>query len=163
LKPALLIIDLQKAYYDEESKESMNRACNYINDIIPVFKKKAFPIIWIQNNDEDGISEPGKEGYEFIDKLKPDRKEYRVDKKYRNSFNKTNLKEIIQNEKIDTVIISGYCAEFCIQGTVIGALDNDLVPILLKNGIASGNEQNRITIENINEIISVGALKTILE
>jgi nicotinamidase-related amidase len=163
MKPALMIIDLQKAYYDDETKESMNKASGIINAVIPLFRTKNLPIIWIQHIDEEDGAEPGKAGFEIIDQLKPSSNDYRVHKRYRNTFNKTNCLEIIKKENIDTVIITGYCAEFCIQGTYIGALDQDLVPILLKNGIASGNDNNLKFIESINEIISYKALKKVLE
>jgi nicotinamidase-related amidase len=163
MKPALLIIDLQKAYYNDETKESMNKASGIINSVIPSFRKKSLPIIWIQHIDKEDGAEPGKTGFELLDQLKPDSNDYRVQKRYRNTFNKTNCLEIIKKENIDTVILSGYCAEFCIQGTYIGALDQDLVPILLKNGIASGNDSNLKFIETINESISSKALKKVLE
>ena len=163
MKPALMIIDLQKAYYDDDTKISMDNASHVINAVIPLFRKKNLPIIWIQHIDEEDGAEPGKTGFEFIDQLKPNSDDYRVHKRYRNTFNKTNCGEIIKKEHIDTVIITGYCAEFCIQGTTIGALDQDLVPILLKNGIAGGNDDNVKFIESINEIISYKALKKVLE
>jgi nicotinamidase-related amidase len=163
MKPALMIIDLQKAYYDDETKKSMDNACGFINAVIPLFRKKNLPIIWVQHIDEEDGSESGKVGFEFIEQLKPHSNDYRVQKRYRNTFNKTNCLEIIRKENIDTVIITGYRAEFCIQGTTIGALDQDLVPILLKNGIAGGNDDNVKFIESINEIISYKALKKVLE
>jgi nicotinamidase-related amidase len=163
MKPALMIIDLQKAYYNDETKDSMKKASKYINAAIPLFRKKNLPIIWIQHIDKEDGSEPGKKGFDFIDQLKPNSDDYRIHKRYRNTFNKTNCSEIIKKENIDTVIITGYCAEFCIQGTTIGALDQDLLPILLKDGIASGNDENLKFIENINEIISYKALKKVLE
>jgi nicotinamidase-related amidase len=163
MKPALMIIDLQKAYYDDETKESMNKASRCINAVIPIFRKKNLPIIWIQHIEKEDGSEPGKTGFDFIDQLQPGAEDYRIHKRYRNTFNKTNSLEIIKKEKIDTVILSGYCAEFCIQGTSVGAWDQDLVPILLKDGIASGNTKNIKFIESINEIISSKALKKLLE
>jgi len=163
MRPALMIIDLQKAYYDDETKASMNKASRKINSVIPLFRNKNLPIIWIQHIDKNDHSEPGKIGFEFIDQLKPSPHDYRVHKRYRNTFNKTNCSDIMRKESIDTVIISGYCAEFCIQGTYIGALDQDLVPLLLKNGIASGNQENLRFIERTNKIISSRALIKILE
>jgi len=40
MKIALMIIDLQKAYYVDDSKKSMDNACEYINAVIPLFRKK---------------------------------------------------------------------------------------------------------------------------
>jgi hypothetical protein len=40
MKIALFIIDMQKAYYNDRTKDSMNDACEYINAIIPLFRKQ---------------------------------------------------------------------------------------------------------------------------
>ncbi|RPI05060.1 MAG: isochorismatase family protein [Ignavibacteriae bacterium] len=163
MRPALMIIDLQKAYYDAETKESMNKAAGVINEAIPLFRKKKLPVIWVQHIDVQDGSKPGKEGFEFIDQLTPGPGEYRIQKRYRNTFNKTKCLDILKKEKIDSVIITGYCAEYCIQGTAVGALDHDLVPILLRDGIASGDRKRKRFIEDINELISLKALKQVIE
>lgn len=45
---ALMIIDLQKAFYGGYAKESMDAACECINAVIPFFRKTKSPILWIQ-------------------------------------------------------------------------------------------------------------------
>jgi len=163
MKLALMIIDLQKAYYVDDSKKSMDSACEYINAVIPLFRKKKLPIFWIQDvEDEDGVV-PGSEKFDLIDCLKPEKDEYRIHKKYGNSFNKTKCTEILKEENIDTVIITGYCAENCVLSTYRGALDHDLTPVILKNGIASGNQDNLKFVEDISDIISYNMIKKLLE
>ncbi|MBN2116172.1 MAG: isochorismatase family protein [Anaerolineales bacterium] len=160
---ALMIIDLQKAFYDDESRHSMDSACEYINAILPVFRKAKLPIFWIQHIDEEDGVVPGTDGFEFISQLQPEGGEHRIHKKYGNSFNKTNCIDIIDEKNIDTVIITGYCAEHCILSTYRGALDHDLTPIILKHGIAGNNQKNTEFVEDISELITYGALKKILE
>ncbi len=163
MKLALMVIDLQKAFYNGESLESMDNACEYINAILPLFRKKGLPIIWVQDMDkEDGVV-PGTEGFEFIDCLKPENGEHRIHKEYGNSFNKTNVIEILNKNDIDTVVITGYCAEYCVLSTYRGALDHDLTPVILRNGIASGNKNNIRFVEDISNVISYGILRKILE
>ena len=163
MKPALLIIDLQKAYYRGDTKVSMDKASYYIKSAIPLFRKKGLPIIWVQHIDEDDKAKPGEAGFEIIDALVPEANDYRVRKMYGNSFNKTNLMEILEKEKIDTVLLTGFCAEYCVTSTYRGALDKDLTPILLKNGLASGNQENLKFVETIHDSISFNVLKRILE
>jgi nicotinamidase-related amidase len=163
MKPALLIIDLQKEFYGERTKKLYDSACYFINLTIPLFRNKQFPIIWIQHSDESEGIIPGSVDFEFVDCLKPEINDYRIQKKYNDSFNKTDLKEIIKKENIDTTIISGFCAEYCIISTYIGALNNDLVPILLRNGLASGNENNKKYIEDTYNSVSLDALKKFIE
>ncbi len=163
MKFALMIIDLQKAFYNGESQESMDSACEYINAVLPLFRKKEFPIIWVQHMDkEDGVI-PGTEGFEFIDCLKPEKGEHRIYKEYGSSFNKTKCIEILHENDVDTVLITGYCAEYCVLSTYRGAQDHDLTPVLLRNAIASGTEKNIRFVEDISDIISYGMLKKILE
>lgn len=163
MKPALIVTDLQNAYYKEDTKDSMNAACECINSVLPSFRSKKLPVLWVQHIDREDKSEPGEKGFEIIDRLEPGENDYRIQKRYRNAFNKTNLEEILKKESIDTLIVTGYCAEQCVQATIVGALDKDFVPILLRNGIASGNERNMRFIESANEIISSRALRKILE
>jgi nicotinamidase-related amidase len=155
MRAALLIIDLQKAYYRGDMKASMDKASYYINAVIPAFRERSLPIVWIQHIDGDDGAVPGTEGFDFIDSLTPGAEDYRVQKKYNNSFNKTDLREILEKEKADIVLISGFCAEYCVLSTYRGALDEDLTPILLKNGIASGSRENIGFVENISDIITI--------
>jgi nicotinamidase-related amidase len=157
MKPALMIIDLQKAYYNGEGQKSMDDACEYINAVIPLFREKGLPVIWVQDIDEESGVVPGS------DCLEPENREYRIHKKYGNSFNKTKCKEILTENDVDTVIITGYCAEHCVLSTYRGALDQDLLPVILRNAIASGNKNNMKFVEEISNTISYEVLKRVLE
>lgn len=160
---ALMIIDLQKAFCDERSKHSMDSACEYINAILPVFRKADLPIFWIQHIDEEDGVVPGTEGFEFVDPLQPQAGEYRIHKRYGNSFNKTDCLEIMNQKNVDTVIVTGYCAEYCVLSTYRGAEDHDLNAVVLKNAIASPNPQGIKFVEDMSELITYSTLKRIVE
>jgi len=163
MRAALLIIDLQKAYYSGYSKESMDSAVEYINEVIPYFREKELPIVWVQDIDESSGVIPETEGFEFIENLtKKIDGEISIYKKYGNSFNKTELFNILQKNRIDKVIISGYCAEYCVLSTYRGAKDLDLTPFILQNGIASGKEKNLEFVEKISDLVSYKFLKNSL-
>jgi nicotinamidase-related amidase len=160
---ALMIIDLQKAFCDDKSKPAMDSACEYINAILPVFRKANLPVLWVQHIDEEEGVVPGTEGFEFLDALHPEEGEYRIHKKYGNSFNKTNCSEILKEKNVDTVIITGYCAEYCVLATYRGAEDHDLDPIILKRAIASPNAGAIEFVEGMSELITYHTLKKIVE
>jgi len=159
---ALLVIDMQKAFFNGSSKKSMGYAAKYINHTVDLFRNRNKKIIWIQDEDEKIGNIRGTDGFKIIDLLKPKKNEKRIIKHYGNGFNKTELMKYIVEEKIDTIIITGYCAEYCVLSTYRGALDNDLTPKLLKNAIASGDKNNIKFVENISEIIRINALKKII-
>jgi len=163
MKMALLVIDLQKAYYQGKAAASMDAACEYISGILPGFRAKGLPIFWIQHIDEyDGAVE-GKIGFELIDRLAPLPGEGRIAKRYNNSFNKTGLAAALAAAGVDTVVITGYCAEHCVLSTYRGAKDLDLTPVLLRGAVASGDEENLGFVERISDPISLGFLSRLLQ
>ena len=159
---ALLIIDMQKAFFEGNSRDSMIRASDHINYAVELFRSNNKRVIWIQDEDEEDGNVQGAESFKIIDLLKPNEEEKVFIKHYGNSFNKTGLLDYLTLEKIHVIIISGYCAEYCILSTYKGALDHDLTPILLRNAIASGIEENIKFVESICEIISIRALEKML-
>ncbi len=163
MKCALLIIDLQKEYYCGLAEKSMNEACEYINEMIPYFRKNKLPVIWIQDVDEASGVIPGSRGFEFIDLLKPLKEEYSIHKYYGNSFNKTELHSILKKENIDTPILCGYAAENCVLSTYRGALDLDLHPVILQNGIASSRTGAVSFVSEISQLISYEILTRVIE
>ena len=160
---ALMVIDLQKAYYRGTAKESMDTACEYINAVLPLFRKRGGPVLWIQHMDEEDGVVPGKEGFELLDALKPEPGEPRIRKVYGNSFNKTDCARILAESRPDLVVMTGYCAEHCVLSTYRGAQDLDFLPVILRNGIAGGSRENKDFVERMSNVITYGVLRKILE
>ncbi len=163
MKAALMIIDMQKAYYGGGAAQQMDAAAEYINGVIPFFRGKGLPIVWVYNEDEEDGAVPGNEKYEFIDALKPGPGDIKINKTYGNSFNKTDANKVLQEAGIDTVVMTGFCAEYCVLSTYRGAKDLDYFPVLLKNGIASVAKENKEFVENISETITYGMLRKLIE
>ena len=65
-------------------------------------------------------------------------------------------------EIVDTVIITGFCAEYCVLSTCRGAEDVDLTPILLRDALAGSTPENIGFVESIHDVISYGALERVL-
>ena len=164
MKPALLVIDVQKEFFkaDAQTIQSLNTAIEYINAAIALFRAKNLPIFSVQHIDEEDKLIPGAEGFDLPESLQILPSDGHIHKKYGNAFNKTNLLGKLKELDVDTVILTGYCAEFCVLNTCRGAKDLDLTPILLRDSLASGSPDNIKFVENINDIISYGALKKVL-
>jgi nicotinamidase-related amidase len=162
MKPALLVIDLQKAWRGAKSAASMDSARGVINDALPAFRRNGLPIAWIQHVDEkDGCPE-GSEDFGLIDGLEPAPGEPRIVKRYGNSFNKTDLGRILAEAGADTLVLAGYCAEWCVLSTYRGALDLDYMPLLLEGGTASGDEENHRFVRKICDVVPFALLMRML-
>lgn len=165
MKQALVVIDVQKKFFDfsPTTAQSLNDAIRYINAAVALFRKKELPVICVQHIDEEDNLVPGQEGFDLPEALDILSSDLHIHKRYGNSFNKTVLEESLQELGVDTVILSGFCAEYCVLSTYRGAQDVDLTPILLRGSLASNNLENIKFVENINDVISYGALKKVLD
>ena len=165
MKPALLVVDVQKAFFGNNpiTTRSLEEALEYINAAIALFRGKQLPVLCVQDIDEEDNRVPGEVGFELPDQLDILDSDVHIHKTYGNAFNKTPLEDELRKLGVDTVIITGFCAEYCVLSTYRGAKDLDLTPILLRGSLASGNPENINFVENVSDIISYNALEKVLE
>jgi nicotinamidase-related amidase len=164
MKPALLVIDVQKAFFgiDLATTQSLDSAIEYINAAIALFRERGLPVICVQHMNKEEKLVPGEDGFDLPDKLNILPSDLHIRKTYGNSFNKTPLAEELLKLDVDTVIITGFCAEYCVLSTCRGALDLDLTPVIFRGSLASGVPENVRFVESISDVISYGALKKVL-
>lgn len=163
MKPALLVIDVQKEFFKNPvTAQSLDQAIVQINTGIELFRSKNLPIFCIQHMVKENGLLPGAEGFDLPESLSILPTDPHIHKTYGNAFNKTNLEQLLREQNIDTIIITGYCAEYCVLSTYRGALDLNFTPVLLRGAIASRVPSNIPFVENVNEIISYGILKKLL-
>ena len=164
MKPALLVIDVQKQFFtgNPVMTQSLNDAVQYINAAIALFREKGLPVISVQHVDQAEKLVPGEAGFDLPDELAVRPSDLHIHKTYGNAFNKTPLGDELRALGVDTVIITGFCAEECVLSSYRGAEDADLVPIILRGSLASGSLENIKFVESISALISYGALKKML-
>ena len=165
MKPALLVVDVQKEFFkfSPATAQSLDDAIEYINAAIALFREKHLPVICVQHVDEEEKLVPGEEGFELPEALDVLPSDLHIHKTYGNSFNKTPLEDELRERGVDTVIVTGFCAEYCVLSTYRGAQDLDLTPIILRGSLASGAPKNIKFVESISDVVSYGALKKILD
>ena len=164
MKPALLVIDVQKAFFgnDPVTTQSLEKAIETINAAIALFRERHLPVLCIQHMDEEDKLVPGEDGFELPEQLNILDSDVHIHKTYSNSFNKTPLADELRKLGVDTVIITGFCAEYCVLSTDRGARDLDLTPIILRGSLASSVPENITFVESISDVISYWALRQAL-
>ena len=165
MQPVLMVIDIQKAFFSfsETTALSLNAAIKVINNAISLFRDKGYPVISIQHIDEEDNLKPGLPGFDLPDDLHILPSDIHIHKTYQNAFNKTNLTDELSKIGANPLILTGYCAEYCVLSTYRGAKDLDFKPILLQGALASDCEENILFVERISDTISLGALISFLE
>jgi nicotinamidase-related amidase len=164
MKAALLVIDIQNDFFNigQVCSDSLKSAIQYANAAMKLFRKKGFPVVIVQHKSEQDDLVPGKPGFDLPDTLKIEPGDLRIVKTYGNSFNQTGLTEKLRELSVDTIIITGFCAEECVLSTHKGAEDVDLKPIILKGSIASDNPKHIKFVKEITDTITLGALRALL-
>jgi len=164
MKTALLIIDVQNEFFNRSKacSDSLKSAIEYINAAIDLFRKKNLPIVVIQHKTEEQNLVPGQPAFDVPKNVKVEPQDLSVVKTYSNSFTKTGLAEKLRELSVDTVLVTGFSAEYCVLSTYRGAQDFDFTPIILKGSLASDNPEHIRFVEEISETISYGALETML-
>jgi len=164
MKPALLVIDVQNEFFEfsPTTKQSLEASVEYINAAIELFRERELPVVAVLHQDEEEGLVPGSPGFEMHPSINLLPSDLRIVKTYGNAFNKTPLAEELRTLDVDTVIITGFCAEYCILSTYRGAQDQDLTSILFRGSLASSIPEHIRFVEAINDVISYGALKAVL-
>ena len=110
MKPALLVVDVQKEFFNlgPTTAQSLDEAMEYINAAIALFRKKELPVICVQQVDEEEKLVPGEEGFGLPEQLDLLPSDLYIHKTYGNAFNKTSLEGELRDRGVDTVIITAF-------------------------------------------------------
>ncbi|MCJ8010789.1 cysteine hydrolase [Paenibacillus sp. KQZ6P-2] len=137
MKTGFLIIDMQAIHLENLEKKIIDRACEYINYVSDVLRSNDQVVIHVQ--DIEGLNESNRDLYHTIPEIQIKDKDMILTKENSNAFWKTDLEQILLNESIELIIISGFAAEHCVLFTYNGAIERGFKPVLLQNGILSNN------------------------
>jgi nicotinamidase-related amidase len=164
LKPALLVIDVQKEYIKPgtPAAHSLQEATPVINSAIALFRRIGLPVVSIQHISEKDHVIPGTPGFEVVEELAILPSDFHIHKRRSSSFVETPLREKLREMGVDCVLLTGFCAEYCVLSTFRSAWDLDLSPIIVLGGLISATAENIPFVERISEVVSLGALEKFL-
>lgn len=120
-KVALLIIDVQNDYFEGGSNPLHNpidALCN-IESILKKFRNNGLPVIHVQhiNKKLRTFFKPNTWGAEIHEKLTPLENETIIVKHKPNSFEDTELEEVLKEKGINKLVICGMQTSLCVSAT----------------------------------------------
>ncbi|QWU15323.1 Nicotinamidase-related amidase [Paenibacillus sophorae] len=142
MKIGFLIIDMQTIHLQDLEKKIIDRACEYINYVSDLLRSNDHVVIHVQ--DIEGLKESNRDLYNSIPEIQIKDEDLILTKENSNAFWKTELEQILLNQSIELIIISGFAAEHCVLFTYNGAIERGFKPVILQNGILS-NKSDVIT------------------
>lgn len=160
--PAVVIIDLVRAYFDEVSPlaspeyEGVDKACL---SLVEAGRNAGVPVIFTnvkyQAKGLDGgyfyrkvpslsLLDEGSVYGEFTNTVRPQEGELVVTKQYASAFFGTSLSSTLSSLGVDTLLIGGVSTSGCVRATATDALQNGFRPMVVKEAVGDRNP-------NINE------------
>lgn len=163
MKPALLIIDVQKAFTPMMSEGDQERALDMMNWSMWAFRKFDLPVIRVYHIDPEwGITEESP-GFAFHDSLKIDESDPMVVKTYGSAFTKTNLDELLKEKEINTLFLCGLSSVGCVLATYMDAASHDYKAFMIKDALLSHEESYTNQVEEMFGALDLETVMYMLE
>ena len=115
---ALLVVDVQNGVV--EGAVERDSVVTNINTLVDKARQDGVPVVWVQHND-DGLQRET-DSWQIVPELKRDGSEPLVEKQYGDSFEATNLEEVLAERGVGRLIVVGAQTDMCIRSTLHGAL-----------------------------------------
>lgn len=163
LKPALLIIDVQKQYIPYMSQEDQDLAIHMMNWTMMIFRNYDLPVIRVYHTDPEGGFTEDSPGFAFHDSLQISEDDPMIIKTYGSSFTKTNLDEILKEKDINTLFLCGLSSVGCVLATYMDAASHDYKAFMIKDAMICHNEEYTNSIEEIFNAMDLETLMFMLE
>ena len=154
---ALILIDIQNGLIIKRTLHNEKLFFDSINNAIKNYRESGSKIIFVQHNNKQ--LKYNSFDWEIDERIDKQEQDIVVQKKHGNAFQKTDLKHILLENKIETITIGGLVSHGCVKSTCLGGLSEGFEISLLKNGHTNWNKDaERKIIESENELIKKGVL-----
>lgn len=154
-KCALILIDMISDFEFEDGEKLFQYAlpaAKKLAELKSFLKKKNIPVIYVNDNygkwQEDFKSNVEHcltndvRGQEIVSLLKPDNDDYYILKPKHSAFYKTAFEHLLEQLKIETLILSGISTDICVLFTANDAYMREYKIIIPEDCVAAVTEEN---------------------
>lgn len=114
---ALMVIDVQKGVVADAHQRDAVLA--NISTLIDKAREEGVPIVWVQHSDEQ--LKKGSDSWEYVPELARQESEPLVHKNFGDSFEGTDLEEVLAKAGVGRLVVTGAQTDACIRSTIHGA------------------------------------------
>ncbi|MBQ0727287.1 MAG: cysteine hydrolase [Thalassolituus oleivorans] len=121
MKSALLVVDVQNGVFGSTNPPYLSEnVISNIEKLLSYASSSGIEIVFIQH-EIPGVLVSGSDAWELFSGLTINASSYKVRKNTPDSFQNTDLKEYLDKNGIEHVLICGYSTDFCIDRTAFSA------------------------------------------
>jgi nicotinamidase-related amidase len=114
---ALLVIDVQNGVV--EGAHERDAVVANVGSLVEKARGEQVPVVWVQHSDEHLLR--GSEEWRIVPELTPDEAEPLVEKNYGDSFEDTNLENVLSDLGVGRLVVVGAQTDACVRSTLHGA------------------------------------------
>ncbi len=114
---ALMVIDVQKGVVADAHQRDAVVA--NISTLVDKARGDGVPIVWVQHSGEQ--MERGSDAWEYVPELARRESEPMVHKTFGDSFEDTDLEEVLNKAGVGRLVVTGAQTDECIRSTIHGA------------------------------------------
>jgi nicotinamidase-related amidase len=114
---ALVVIDVQKSVVAEAHER--DRVVANINSLVDKARSEGVPVVWVQHSAE-GLPK-GSDDWEYVPELRRQEPEPLVHKTFGDSFEGTDLEDVLASAGVGRLVVTGAQTDQCIRSTIHGA------------------------------------------
>jgi nicotinamidase-related amidase len=120
MSKALLIVDMQACHFPADDMPYRTEEVLGVNEaLIARARERGTPVIYVQHCAGKGSDyEPGTPGWKVHDRLTPQEHDVRVLKCHPDSFQGTDLQEVLGRLGTERLVVAGMQTEMCVDTTV---------------------------------------------
>jgi len=114
---ALLVVDVQNGVVG--GAHERDAVVANVGSLVDKARQERVPVVWVQHFDEQLAQ--GSDEWQIVPELKPIEAEPLVHKNYGDSFEDTNLENVLSGLGVGRLIVAGAQTDACIRSTLHGA------------------------------------------
>ena len=115
---ALIVIDVQNDVVAKAFRR--NQVISNVSQLVSNARSQHVPVVWVQHSDEELVKDTF--GWEYVAELQSAQGETVIHKSFGDSFEATDLEDVLSELKVGKLIVCGSQTDACIRSTLHGAI-----------------------------------------
>jgi maleamate amidohydrolase len=155
-RPALLIVDIINSFTDPDCPlgSESGDVVEANRQLLHAFREKQLPVVFttVVYHDESqarvfrdrvpalDILEPGTRWVEVDPRLRPRSDEPVIEKQWASGFFKTGLEDLLKEQSVDSLVITGLTTSGCVRATAVDGLQHDYKVVIPAEAVGDRND-----------------------
>jgi nicotinamidase-related amidase len=117
-RTALLVVDVQNG--NTTGAHERDKVVANVVELVRRARQADVPVVWVQHGDDNLVR--GSDPWRIVPELVPDAAEPLVEKSYGDSFEDTDLEQVLAGLRVGRLVVAGAQTDECIRATLHGAV-----------------------------------------